>query len=281
MQIIYGKNPVTELLLSSPKTIEKIQFSTTVRREKIKKILEICKTNSIRYDFVPIEKLNTVLKEFRREESKKDKDNNTNNSFKKNRDNSNNDKKNSNLKNNESDNRENNINHQGIIAYISPFKYTSLDKLDYSKDDSRIIILDNIEDPHNLGAIIRTAVATGVDAVIIPDRNSATVNDTVIKTSSGTVFNIPVVKVKNITNTINYLKEKDYFVVGTDVEKGLDYRKYNFSDKRAIVIGNEGKGIRRLVKDNCDDLVYIPLENGVESLNASVAAALLMFEAVR
>ena len=272
MQIIYGKNPVGELLAASPKTIEKIQFSTTVRREKIKKILELCKTHSIRFDFVPIEKLNFVLKEFTREENKKDKKNNTNNSFKKNKGKENTDKK--------DENREK-VNHQGIIAYISPFKYTPLDKLDYSNENSRIIVLDNIEDPHNLGAIIRTAVATGVNAVIIPDRNSATVNDTVIKTSSGTVFNIPVVKIKNVTNTINYLKEKEYFVVGTDVEKGLDYRKYNFSGKRAIVIGNEGKGIRRLVKDNCDDLVSIPLENSVESLNASVAAALLMFEAVR
>ncbi len=273
MQIIYGKNPVVELLSSSPKTIEKIQFSTTVRREKIKKILELCKTHSIRFDFVPIEKLNSVLKEFTRDENKRDKENNTNNSFKKNKSRENTEKK--------DDQTREKINHQGIIAYISPFKYSQLEKLDYSNDNSKIIILDNIEDPHNLGAIIRTAVATGIEAVIIPDRNSATVNDTVIKTSSGTVFNIPVVKVKNITNTINFLKEKEYFVVGTDVEKGLDYRKYNFTGKRAIVIGNEGKGIRRLVKDNCDDLVYIPLSNGVESLNASVAAALLMFEVVR
>jgi len=272
MQIIYGKNPVVELLTSSPKTIEKIQFSTTVRREKIKKILELCKVNSTRFDFVPIEKLNSVLKEFTREENKRDKDNNTNNSFKKNK---------SREKEEKKDDQREKINHQGIIAYISPFKYSTLEKLDCSNDNSKIIILDNIEDPHNLGAIIRTAVATGIDAVIIPDRNSATVNDTVIKTSSGTVFNIPVVKVKNITNTINFLKEKEYFVVGTDVEKGLDYRKYNFTGKRAIVIGNEGKGIRRLVKDNCDDLVYIPLSNGVDSLNASVAAALLMFEVIR
>jgi 23S rRNA (guanosine2251-2'-O)-methyltransferase len=167
-------------------------------------------------------------------------------------------------------------NHQGVIAYVSSFNYSKLD--DRLVDScSRVVILDRIEDPHNLGAIVRTAAATGVDLIIIPERNSCQVNDTVSKVSAGNLEKVKISRVKNISNTIDFLKSKNFWVVGTEVTGGKDFREFKVEGKIALVLGNEGEGVRRLVKENCDELIYIPLENGVESLNVSVTAGILLF----
>lgn len=168
-------------------------------------------------------------------------------------------------------------NNQGIIIEIDDYKYNSLDEIE--KEDV-IIMLDHLEDPHNFGAIIRSVEAAGYKSIIIPKDRSVTVNPTVIKTSVGTIEKVKIARVSNLVTTMRELKEKGYWIIGTDMV-GDDYKKIDYSGKIVIVIGNEGKGMSRLVKENCDFIASIPMKGTVNSLNASVAAALIIFEAVR
>lgn len=167
-------------------------------------------------------------------------------------------------------------NHQGIILEIDDYKYTFLDEL---LDRNIIIILDHLEDPHNFGAIIRTCEAAGINSIIIPKDRSVKVNATVMKTSAGTLENVDICMVSNIVNAIKTLKNNGFWIIGTDME-GTDYRKIDYKGKIAIVIGNEGKGLSRLTEENCDFVAKIPMYGTVNSLNASVAAALVIYEAV-
>lgn len=167
---------------------------------------------------------------------------------------------------------------QGVILDIENYKYCDLD--DIAKEHALIVILDHIEDPHNFGAIIRSCEAAGVDGIIIPDDRSVLVNATVIKTSVGTVFNTKIAKVKNIVNTIKLLKKKGFWIVGTDME-GTNYDAIDYKGSTCIVCGNEGSGMSRLVRENCDFCASIPMEGEVNSLNASVATAIVVFEAVK
>lgn len=171
-------------------------------------------------------------------------------------------------------------NHQGIILDVEDFKYANLD--DFIKEDnSLVVILDHLEDPHNLGAIIRTSEAAGVSGIIIPKDRGVGVNSTVIKTSTGAINNIPVAMVVNLSRTIEYLKKEGFWIVGTDMDGEYDYRDINYDGKIAIVIGNEGKGISDIVKKSCDFIVRIPMYGKVNSLNASVSAGILIYEAKR
>lgn len=167
-------------------------------------------------------------------------------------------------------------NHQGIILDIDDYKYSYLDKL-LNRDI--IVILDHLEDPHNFGAIIRTCEAAGINSIIIPKDRTVKVNATVMKTSAGTLENVDICMVSNIVNAIKALKDNGYWIIGTDME-GTDYRKIDYKGKIAIVIGNEGKGLSRLTEENCDFIAKIPMYGKVNSLNASVAAALVIYEAV-
>ena len=167
-------------------------------------------------------------------------------------------------------------NHQGIILEIDDYKYTFLDEL---LDRNIIVILDHLEDPHNFGAIIRTCEAAGINSIIIPKDRSVKVNATVMKTSAGTLENVDICMVSNIVNAIKTLKDNGFWIIGTDME-GTDYRKIDYKGKIAIVIGNEGKGLSRLTEENCDFVAKIPMYGTVNSLNASVAAALVIYEAV-
>lgn len=175
--------------------------------------------------------------------------------------------------------------HQGVVAVVSEYEYSELDDMiSYARErgeDPFIVVLDEIEDPHNLGSIIRTAECAGAHGIVIPKRRSASVNSTVYKSSAGAVEHIMVAKVTNISNTLGELKDKGLWIYGADVD-GEDYH-FNTSLKGAIglVIGNEGKGISRLVKENCDVLVKIPMKGKISSLNASNAASILMYEVVR
>ena len=168
-------------------------------------------------------------------------------------------------------------NHQGIVLEVDDYKYTTLDNI---LKENIIIILDHLEDPHNFGAIIRTCEAAGIKSIIIPKDRSVKVNSTVSKVSVGTILNVNITIVNNLVNTIKELKNKGYWIIGTDMN-GTDFKKIDYSGKIVIVIGNEGKGMSRLVKENCDFIASIPMNGTVNSLNASVAAALIMFEAVR
>ncbi|GGB11382.1 23S rRNA (guanosine(2251)-2'-O)-methyltransferase RlmB [Macrococcus hajekii] len=173
--------------------------------------------------------------------------------------------------------------HQGIAAQISPYDYMEVeDFLERVKGKlSTVMILDGLEDPHNLGSIIRTADAIGVDGIIIPKRRSVTLNSTVVKASTGAVEHVPVMRVTNLAQTIDKLKEAGFWVCGTDAKKSIDYRQMDAGMPLAIVIGSEGEGMSRLVKDKCDFLVHLPMIGHVNSLNASVAASLLMYEVYR
>lgn len=175
--------------------------------------------------------------------------------------------------------------HQGMIAYVADYTYASLtDVLQRAEAVNELpflIILDELEDPHNLGAILRTADATGVHGVIIPKHRAVGLTETVAKASAGAIEHVPVVQVTNIVNTIERLKENNIWVIGTDEKGSDDYRTLDGDTALAIVIGNEGRGISRLVKEKCDWLVHIPMQGAIPSLNASVAASVLMFEIYR
>lgn len=169
--------------------------------------------------------------------------------------------------------------HQGIILDVEDYKYYELEDL-LENENPIIVILDHIEDPHNFGAIIRTCEATGVDGIIIPNDRCCDVNGTVVKTSVGTTERVKIVRVKNLVNTIDKLKDKGFWIFGTDMD-GEDYSKLDYKGKTAIICGNEGSGMSRLVKERCDFIASIPMNGTVNSLNASVATALVIYEAVR
>ena len=169
--------------------------------------------------------------------------------------------------------------HQGIIIDMEDYQYTPLNKI-IEKEYDKVLILDHILDPHNFGAIIRTAVAAGFNAIIIPNDRQVLINSTVVKTSVGAVFDIDIVLVTNLNNTIKILKDNCFWIYGT-VMNGEDYREVDYNGKTCLIIGNEEKGISKLVKENCDFLVTIPISPKIDSLNASVAAGILIYEVVR
>lgn len=169
--------------------------------------------------------------------------------------------------------------HQGIILNVEDYKYADIYDI-ISDEDSLIVMLDHIEDPHNFGAIIRSCEAAGVDGIIIPQDRSVEVNATVIKTSVGTTEKVKIAKVTNLVNTIKLLKEKGYWIFGTDMI-GTDYTKLDYRGKTCIICGNEGSGMSKLVHDNCDFIATIPMKGEVNSLNASVATAIVVFEAMK
>ncbi len=175
-------------------------------------------------------------------------------------------------------------NHQGIIAIATEYEYAEIeDILESAKvkgESPLVVILDKITDPHNFGAIIRTANACGVHGIIIPKNRSVDISPIAIKASAGAIEHMPVCKVTNLTQTIKELKEKGFWIAGAEME-GQKYYESDFKGSMAIVIGNEGEGISRLVKDECDFLVSIPMYGEIESLNASVATGILLSEAAK
>lgn len=173
-------------------------------------------------------------------------------------------------------------NHQGIILVIDDYKYTDeKDMLNNLGDNPFIVILDHLEDPHNFGAIIRTCEAAGVDYIIIPKNRSVSVNSTVMKVSTGALDNVKIACVTNLNNTIKKLQEKGVWIVGTDMEYSVPYDKIDYKTPTALIIGSEGFGMSDLVKKNCDFIARIPMNGKVNSLNASVAAGIMIYEVIR
>ena len=176
-------------------------------------------------------------------------------------------------------------NYQGVIAVVPPYEYAEVeDILEVAKERNEepfILILDGIEDTHNLGAIIRTAETAGVHGIIIPKRRAAQVNSTVSKVASGALQYMKIARVNNITDTILKLKDKGVWICGTTIDANKYYYEQDLTGPLAIVIGNEGKGISDLVKRNCDFLVKIPMKGKVTSLNASVSAGIIIYEAMK
>lgn len=239
MGLIYGKNPVMEAI-NSDKTINKIYIQS--KNKELNKIYELAKQKKI----VVVEA----------EKSKLDRMITTENET---------------LKNS-----------QGVVANITDYKYYEVeDILEYADSKNEkpfVLILDKIEDPHNLGAIIRTAECMGVHGIIIQKRNACQVTDTVEKVSAGACSYVRIARVTNITETIKKLKENGMWIYGLDMDSDSTIYNTNFDGAIGIVVGNEGKGISRLVRDNCDVIVSIPMYGKINSLNASVSAAISVYE---
>ena len=170
--------------------------------------------------------------------------------------------------------------HQGIILFIPDYKYKTLGEV-LKNEPQFIVLLDHLEDPHNLGAIIRTCEAAGVDAIVMPKDRQVMINSTVMKTSVGTLDNMDIVAVTNLVQAIEELKKNGFWVVGTALENSVDYREIDYSGKIGLIIGNEGSGMSRLVAKSCDFVAKIPMYGTTNSLNASVAAGIMIYEVVR
>lgn len=176
-------------------------------------------------------------------------------------------------------------NYQGVIAIVPPFEYCQIDDIleeaRNKNEDPFVLILDGIEDPHNLGSIIRTAETAGVHGIIIPKRRAATVNSTVNKTSAGAVEHMKIARVTNISDSIETLKKEGLWICGTDINTSTYYYDQDLTGAIGIVIGNEGNGMSDKVRKNCDFLVKIPMKGKVRSLNASVSTGIIVYEAVK
>lgn len=242
MSLIYGINPVYEAI-SSGKTINKIYVQKS--NKELNKIIQKAKEKKIVIVEADKLKLDKMITE-----------------------------KNEKVKNS-----------QGVVASVTEYKYYTIDDiLDYAKEKNEspyIIILDKIEDPHNLGAIVRSAECLGAHGIIIQKRNASQVTDTVEKTAAGACNYMRIARVTNITESIRYLKKKGLWIYGLDMEGAQDIYKTEFSGAIGLVIGNEGTGISKLVLENCDFIVKIPMTGHLESLNASVSAAISMYEIMR
>jgi len=166
--------------------------------------------------------------------------------------------------------------HQGIILEVEDYEYSDINDL----SNDVVVMLDHLEDPHNLGAIIRTCEAAGIKDIILPKDRSVEINSTVMKTSAGCLDRVNVYQVTNLVQTINKLKKDGYWIIGTDMF-GTDYKDIDYKGKIVIIIGNEGNGMSRLVKEACDFIATIPMQGEVNSLNASVAAGIILFETRR
>lgn len=170
--------------------------------------------------------------------------------------------------------------HQGIILDVDDIDTFDLDYVkNIKKDKPLLVMLDHLEDPHNFGAIVRTSEALGIDGIIIPNDRNVGVNSTVVKTSAGAIYNMPIIRVANLTSTIKKLKDMGYWIVGTDMD-GEDYINIDYNMPVCLVIGNEGKGMSKIISDNCDYIVRIPMVGKINSLNASVSCGIVLAQIV-
>ena len=236
---IYGKNSIEETISNSPHRINKILISENNKFDKkINYMINFCKENKIKFQFVPKEKIDKVAP---------------------------------------------GAAHQGVVAFISPIKYTSLDEflVSLKKTNALVVMLDSIEDVHNLGAIIRTSVCAGVDGIIIPDKRSVSVTSAVEKISAGAVNKIPIIRVSNLCNSILKLKKKGFWVVGAEADCDKYYFDIDYNMNCVIVLGGENQGISNIVRKNCDYMVKIPIIGEFNSLNVSNAASVIIYEALR
>ena len=179
---------------------------------------------------------------------------------------------------------EENTNHQGVIAFAASADYTDTDELlseIFAAENPLVLILDGVEDPRNLGAILRVAECAGVDGTFIPERRAAGLTETVAKSSAGAVEYVKIAKVANLNRLIEELKEHNIWIIGTSAEAEMDYTDWDWTQNSALVLGGEGRGLHRLVAENCDALVKIPMQGKIESLNVSVACGVILFEANR
>ena len=237
--VIFGKNAVTEALISGNREINKILISKNIHTDnKIARIKELASEKGIVFQFVGREKFQPYDE----------------------------------------------FNHQGVIAQISPIKYMDLDEFLQTKShtNSSLVILDGVEDVHNLGAIVRTCVCAGVDGIIIPSRRNVQVNSTVEKTSAGAINHIPIIKVNSLVNAVQTLKDNNWWVIATDASAKDNYYDVKYNDMNfAIIMGAEHAGVSKSLLKQSDFVIKIPMQNSFNSLNVSNALSAIIFEALR
>ncbi|MCC6865438.1 MAG: 23S rRNA (guanosine(2251)-2'-O)-methyltransferase RlmB [Ignavibacteria bacterium] len=242
--LVIGKNPVLETLNHSPQTINKIILLKGLTENKINEITRLAKPKNIIIEILEKSLFEKLL-------DKKDKSEGIS---------------------------------QGIAAVVNDFEYsktTEILKSINSKTSSTLIILDEIQDPHNFGAIVRTAVSAGTNGIIISEKNSVKVNHTVIKTSSGATNYIKISKEPNIYKTIDILKENGFKIIGTALNASENLYEYTFPEKCAVIFGSEGEGLRKNIRNLCNNLIKIPMSGKMNSLNVSVSAGVILYEIFR
>ena len=244
--LVIGRNPVFETIKLNPSSIKKIIILDTLSDIKLTELTKKAEAKNIIVERIPKSGFEKIL-------GKKDKSDGIS---------------------------------QGVIAEVEEFHYHKtteiLKSLDAEKKEKcTLIILDEIQDPHNFGAVIRSAVASGADGIVISDKNSVKVNHTVIKSSSGATNYIKISKEQNIYQTLEVLKEVGYSLIGTVLNNGEDLYKFSFPDKCALVLGSEGEGLRKNIINLCDHLVKIPMAGKINSLNVSVSAGVVLYEILR
>jgi 23S rRNA (guanosine2251-2'-O)-methyltransferase len=241
---IYGVLPILEALRSGKRNVEQITIADGAQTNRLRDLLHLAKEQGIIINRVP---KNTLAKFV-----------------------------------------EPGANHQGIVATIAAAKYANADELlgnltakIGSGDEPLAVVLDGVEDPRNLGAIARTAECAGAHGIFLPERRAVGLTETVAKTAAGALEYLPVAKVVNLNRLLEDLKERGIWIVGTSAQAKMSYSDWDWTIPSAIVLGGEGKGLHRLVEENCDALVKIPLSGKIESLNVSVAAGVILYEARR
>jgi len=238
--VIFGVLPVLEALRAGNRRVEKILVAEGAHEKRLHEILDLAKTNNVRFEKVPRVNLTKLI--------------------------------------------EDGANHQGVVALVSSADYVIADKLFeqiISKQSSLTVLLDGVEDPRNLGAILRTIECAGADGVFIPERRAVGLTETAAKSSAGATEYVKVAKVANINRLIDELKENNVWVIGTSAEAETSYTDWDWTRASALVLGGEGRGLHRLTAEKCDVLVKIPMLGRIESLNVSVACGVILFEAVR
>jgi 23S rRNA (guanosine2251-2'-O)-methyltransferase len=241
--LLYGVNPLLEALRQGSRVPAEIVVAEGARDERLRELIELAESRNISVKRVPRSTLDQAV---------------------------------------------GNSHHQGVMARVAAARYADVDDLLAataarvgSEKEPLVLLLDGVEDPRNLGAILRTAECAGVDGVFVPERRAAGLTDSVAKAAAGAVEHVPVARATNLTRLIEKLKERNVWVVGADAEAAMNYTEWDWTRPSAVVLGGEGAGLHRLVRENCDVLVRIPVMGKIQSLNVSVAAGIVLYEALR
>jgi 23S rRNA (guanosine2251-2'-O)-methyltransferase len=241
--LLYGVNPLLEALRAGDRIPAEIVLAEGARDERLRELIELARTR------------NVIVRRASRSDL---------------------------------DRAVGNTHHQGVMARLSAARYADADDLMSSvtarvgtDNEPLVVVLDGVEDPRNLGAILRTSECAGVDGVFIPERRAAGLTDTVAKAAAGAIEHIPVARVTNLSRLIEQLKERNVWVVGTIADAPMSYTEWDWTRPSAVVLGGEGAGLHRLVREHCDVLVSIPVRGKIQSLNVSVAAGIVLYEALR
>ena len=242
-ELLYGVNPLLEALRAGERIPAEIVVAEGARDERLRELIELARTRNVTVKRVPRASIDRAI---------------------------------------------GNTHHQGVMARVAAARYADVDDLVSSiatrvgsESEPLVVVLDGVEDPRNLGAILRTAECAGVDGVFVPERRAAGLTDAVAKAAAGAVEHVPVARATNLSRLIEELKERNVWVIGTVANASMSYTEWDWTRPSAVVLGGEGAGLHRLVSEHCDVLVSIPVRGKIQSLNVSVAAGIVLYEALR